>query len=167
VYVHRTGSMLFVIEARPGPSNSIPGTNCGGTCLPTGSERGDVRMVVSADLGDGSTQICDMGPDVFGGVPGFNPPLLSDSSQMVTEAIQDLACRIVPRDSAALACTRDSFGNFSYLSCEGACGSTRQYCFQVPFTAAFPFGDTVVAMQIRDIAGNLGPPKEIVVRVVP
>jgi hypothetical protein len=165
-----SGSLLFVVEGRSGPSGSLPGTNCGGTCPPMGTERGDIRMLVGTDLGDGSPAVCDMGPTVFGGVPGFDPPLLpllSDPNKAITEAIQDVACRFVPRDNGALACTRDNFGNFSFISCQQNCGAYRQYCFQVPLSAGFHVGDTEVELQLRDVVGNLGPPKEIVVRVLP
>ena len=45
--------------------------------------------------------------------------------------------------------------------------SRKQFCYQVPETTEFQVGDTIVDIQLKDLAGNLGPKKEFVVRVVP
>ena len=141
--------------------------------FPSGSDRGDLQILLSRPIGDpqdpsgfGSTAVCDMGPPPtpFGGVPGINPPIF-DGSQQVTNAVQDLECRFSVNTLASIstACTKTRFGDFGYIS-----SATRtQYCYQVPATGAFQPGDTVVSAQLRDVAGNLGPHLEFVVRVVP
>ena len=167
VFVHGVGQFLLVIEARRGTSNVNPGSNI----FPSGSDRGDVQVLLSRPVGDpndptgfGSTAVCDMGPPPtpFGGVPGVDPPNFAPGDQ-ITKAIQDLACRFSVQETSAVACTRTNFGDFAY---RGA-GTRTQFCYQVPMTAAFQEGDTVVAIQLRDLSGNLGPIKEIVVRVQP
>ncbi len=40
-----------------------------------------------------------------------------------------------------------------------------QYCAEVASDWQFPLGDTIVAARVTDVAGNLGAPREIVVRV--
>jgi hypothetical protein len=169
VFVHSVGQFLLVVEGQRGPSNLNPGTNV----FPFGSDRGDLQVLVSRSTGNihdpngfGSTAICDMGPPPtpFGGVPGVSPPDFGPSQQ-TTDAIQDLECRFSTNTVSAIsnACTRNRFGDFGYISS----GARTQYCYQVPMTGAFQDGDTVVALQLGDVAGNLGPHREFVVRVVP
>ncbi|HSP95911.1 MAG TPA: hypothetical protein VL049_01525 [Candidatus Dormibacteraeota bacterium] len=167
VFVNHIGQFLLVVEARRGTSNSNPGTNL----FPSGSDRGDLQVLVSEPIGDpsdpvgfGSTRVCDIGPPPtpFGGVPGIDPPTFG-ADQSITDAIHDMQCRFSIQETTAVACTRDNFGNFAYLG-----ANTRtQFCYQVPMTAAFQRGRTIVAIQLRDLAGNLGPRKEIVVDVEP
>lgn len=129
------------------------------------------------DLGNGSAAVCDGSPaNPPGGIPGFDPPVidcddpdltpqemtdcLAQVSQ-VTNALVDIACRFTYVTSQGNACTRNPFGDFSYISSV----ASRQYCFQVPADSRLASGDTVFAVQARDRAGNLGPRREIVVRV--
>jgi hypothetical protein len=167
VFVRSAGQFLLVIEGRRGASNLNPGTNLN----PFGSDRGDLQVLLSMPIGDpgdpsgfGSTRVCDMGPPPtpFGGVPGINPPVFAPG-QAVTDAIHDMQCRFSIQETTLVACTRSAFGDFAYRGS----GTRTQFCYQVPMTAAFQPGDTVVAIQLRDVAGNLGPVKEIVVRVEP
>ena len=94
---------------------------------------------------------------MFGNPPNFGP------GQSITNAILDMECRFSIQENSTVACTRDRQGDFAFV---GA-GTRKQFCYQVPDTAKFPVGDTVVAIQLRDLAGNLGPKKEIVIRVLP
>jgi hypothetical protein len=167
--VHSVGQFLLVVEGQRGPSNQNPGTNL----FPFGADRGDLQILLSRPTGDpqdpigfGSAAVCDMGPAPmpFGGVPGVNPPAFG-GGQQITDAIQDLECRFTTNTLSAIsnACTRNRFGDFSYISN----GARTQYCYQVPMTGAFQEGDTEVSVQLRDGSGNLGPHREFVVRVVP
>jgi hypothetical protein len=158
--VQTSGSFLLVIEGRRGTSNVDPGTNT----MPTGGDRGDVQVLVSRSIGNGSTAVCDAGPapTPFGGVPGTDPTDFGPG-QSTTNAIVDMACRFSIQENTGVACTRDRQGNFAFLGT----GSRKQFCYQVPATAEFPVGDTVVGIQLRDLIGNIGPKKEIVVRVLP
>jgi hypothetical protein len=167
VFVHSVGQFLLVIEARRGASNSNPGTNL----FPGTTDRGDLQVLVSRSTGDptdptgfGSTRVCDAGPPPtpFGGVPGVNPPDFA-AGQSTTNAIRDMECRFSIQETSAVACTRNNFGDFAYRGTN----TRTQFCYQVPMTAAFQEGDTEVAIQLRDLAGNIGPRKEIVIRVQP
>jgi len=167
VFTHGVGQFLFVVEGRRGTSNSNPGTNL----FPAGSDRGDLQILLSQSTGDpsdpvgfGSTRVCDMGPPPtpFGGVPGIDPPNF-DPGTTITNAIKDLECRFSIQETSTVACTRNNFGDFAYRGS----GTRTQFCFQVPMTAAFQTGDTLVRIQLRDVAGNIGPLKEFVVRVEP
>ena len=62
-----------------------------------------------------------------------------------------------------VACTRTTFGDFNYIGT----GTRKQFCYQVPASGMFQVGDTAVSIQLRDLAGNLGPKKELVIRVLP
>ena len=125
------------------------------------SARPDPQILASRDLGDGSTVVCDTGaaPE-GGGVPGIDPPDFGPG-QDVTDALRDLMCRFSVQATTDLACTLDRYGQFSFISPD----TRRQFCFQVPQTVVFPDGDTIVGAQLRDTAGNLGPRKEILIRV--
>jgi hypothetical protein len=158
VFVRQTGQFLFVIEGARGSSNRDPGENL----VTAGSERPDAQVLFSRDIGDGSVTVCDNGPppNPFGGVPGIDPPLFGPGAD-VTAALQDVACRFSIQRTSAEACTRDRFGQFSFLGT----ATRKQFCFAVPVTAAFPEGETVIAVQLVDTLGNLGPKREIVLRV--
>ena len=163
MFVRHSGTFLFVIEGLKGSSGIDPGTNI----FPFGDDRGDVQVLFSRDIGDPGNPniICDKGPAPlpFGGVPGINPPLFLPGT-LVTQAIQDFECRVSVQEDTSVACTRDKNGNFAYLNPL----SRKQFCYQVPESTEFEFGvDTIVAIQLKDLAGNLGPKKEFVVRVVP
>jgi len=163
VFVRHSGTFLLVIEGQKGSSGIDPGTNI----FPFGDDRGDVQVLFSRDIGDPGNPnlICDKGPAPlpFGGVPGMDPPLFLPSID-VTQKIQDFSCRLSVQEDPSVACTRNKFGAFAFLSPT----SRKQFCYQVPESTAFQFGvDTIVAIQLKDLAGNLGPKKEFVVRVVP
>jgi hypothetical protein len=168
VFIQTVGQFLFVVEGQRGPTNLNPGLNVN----PSGSDRGDLQILVSRSTGAvdepgfGSTAICDMGPPPlpFGGVPGVNPPVFLPGDA-ITHAIQDLECRFtaVPLNSVSGACTRKSNGDFAFINSQ----TRTQYCYQVPMTGAFQVGDTLVSVQLRDIGGNIGPTKEFIIRVLP
>ncbi len=154
------GQFLFVIEGARGTSNREPGEKL----EVSGAERPDVQVLVSRNLGDGSTIACDKGPapQPLGGVPGITPQDFGPESE-VTTALQDFACRLAVQKTSGDACTRNRFGLFSFI----APTTRKQFCLAVPRTTAFPVGDTIVALQLLDTQGNVGPRKEIVIRVDP
>lgn len=130
----------------------------------------DLQMIVSRALGDGSPLVCDIEPPMLGGVPATTPFGFTDDAGAAA-LLNDLGCRVddgtgeaTARASSASACTRSIHGNdFGYAFVLP--DTTVQYCLVVARPWAFPSGDTVVAARLRDIAGQLGPPQEIVVRV--
>lgn len=159
VFVRNHGRFLLVVEGARGWSGKLPGSNV----FPADpAQRPDLQLLADRSLGDGSTTVCDTGPaPAGGGVPGIVPPDFR-SGQDVTNALRDLSCRFSVHTSALDACTRVAYGDFGFL----ASGTQKQYCFEVPQTVAFPVGDTVLAAQLKDTSGNLGPATEVVVRVL-
>jgi hypothetical protein len=160
VFARGSSAGLLVVEGSRGPSNRDPGERL----LVNGELRPDLQVLVGQDLGIGNPEPCDAGPPPtpFGGVPGFDPPSFGPG-QDVTTALQDMACRFSLQRTTGDACTRTSLGLFGFLGE----GSRKQFCFPVPLAEGFNAGDTIVAVQLLDSAGNLGPKKEIVVRVEP
>jgi hypothetical protein len=156
--------ITLVVEARPGPAGRAPGLNAYALeGLP------DLQMLVSRPLGNGSALVCDERPPLIGGVPATSPLEFVDDPR-VADAVNDLGCRVddgagVPqaRPQDTLACTTSELSGtgFGFVGYD----STVQYCLQIAKAWAFPVGDTVVAARVRDIAGNLGDTREIVVRV--
>ncbi len=145
-----------MLEGARGRSGLYPGTNL----VPYDpAERPDPQILSSRPLGDGSTIVCDTGVE-GGGVPAVNPPDFRPG-QDVTDALRDLMCRFSVQTSDTDACTKNIWGEYAFLGTN----TKRQFCFQVPQTVVFPYGDTIVAAQMRDTAGNLGPRKEILIRV--
>jgi hypothetical protein len=149
---------LFVVEGTSGSAGSLPGT----LLFPSDpTQRPDLQILASRGLGlNPTTEVCDVGVS-GGGVPGFDPPIIGPG-QDITDALTDLACRFEVNSSSSNACTVDQFGLFSFVSAQ----TLRQYCFQVTRSVAFPTGDTIVALQLRDSQGRLGPKREIVIRVL-
>lgn len=110
-------------------------------------------------MGDGSTDVCDVGPG-GGGIPGIDPPDFGPS-QFVSNALADFSCRFESHTSGS-PCTLDRNGIEATVSPL----ATTQFCDQVSFTAAFPQGDSLVTVQVVDIQGNVGPTAQAIVRVV-
>ncbi len=165
VFSRRFGRFLLVLEGRSGVTGLQPGdegtVSAGGSVVTTAdpSGRPSVQVLANRSIGNGSLAIdCQTVP--LGGVPGIAPPDFRPGSD-VTQALADMACRFVRSGGSSSACTVDEAGDFSFLNS----ASTRQFCFQVPEAAVFPPGDTIVAVQLRDTRGVLGPRREIVVRV--
>lgn len=154
------GRGLLVVEARPGGN----GQPVASVLTPDAEdERPDLQIIASRALGNGSTLVCDKGQPapigMGGGVPAIDPPDFGPG-QDITDAMTDLACRFAVQPSSDDACTLDNLGNFEFRGQ----GTTIQFCDQVATVSAFPAGDTVLSVRVRDVGGNLGPLAEIVVR---
>jgi hypothetical protein len=124
-------------------------------------------MVSMPGLGDNpDPTVCDNGaPPVGAGVPGFDEIEFFAPGDDITLALEDMSCKFEDRGvtSSGDACTRNEFGLPEFQSD----ATTRQYCFLVPEPAAFQIGETAVGIQLRDNRGNLGPRRDIVIRVLP
>lgn len=165
----------LVVEGAPDPK--LP--NCQDSNAPLACTMGtrtyspgslpDLQIEASNDLGNGNgnTAICD---DVHGGVSAVNP---FDFSPAQEQSINQFACRF--RDDtndyqgitdARNACTQvGSSGGYGFVQ-----GSQSKVQFCVPNGAigpsmGFPVGDTVVAVRVRDGAGDVSQVKEIIIRV--
>ena len=167
VFRRHEGTFLLVVEAGLGTSLRVPGSEgvfSGRVVDPISHVSGRPSLQVLADhnLGNGTLAVdCRTVP--LGGVRAFPGRLSFPADADVTTGLKDMACRFEMASSSASACTRNRHGDFSFL----VPGTSRQYCFQVPEVAKFPIGDTILALQLRDTVGNLGPRQEIVVRVDP
>jgi len=165
IFARELGTGLnLIIEVRPG----LDGRPAGMSAF---SENGlpDMQILVSRPLGDGSPEVCDVDIEsgVIGGVPATAPPVFSDAAATV-DAINDLGCRVndgagspLSRGASALACTRFATGDFSFVD-----PSTQaQFCLPIAQAWEFPVGDTIVAARARSVAGSIGNPRQIVVRI--
>ena len=167
VFRRSSGNFLVVAEAGIGTSRRQPGSEgvfTGSSVQPiTGpSGRPSLQALSNRNLGKGVLGVdCRSVPD--GGVKGFPDEMDFPSDPDVTTELIDMACRFELQPASMSACTRNRFGDFAFL----APGTARQYCFQVPGAARFPFGDTILALQFLDTNGDVGPRQEIVIRVSP
>jgi hypothetical protein len=162
VYQRILGQGLqLIVEAQAGSRDvGLEAYNPGG--LP------DLQVIVSRPLGDGSTAVCDAGPEIFGGVPATTP--LEFGGPGFADAVNDLGCRVNDGTGLALgrtnsldACTRsgDVFG-FGFVAAD----TTVQYCLPIARDWSFPDGDTIVAARVLDVGGAASAASEIVVRVL-
>jgi len=166
VFVSHDNGVTLVVEARPGTLHFAVGL---ATFDPSGGLP-DLQILVSAQLGDGSPEVCDKTLPHPGGVPATDPPVFSDAPA-VTNAINDLGCRAddgtgqpLGRSLSFSACTIPNgvTGEYTFVHPE----SSAQYCVPIDRPWRFAPGDTIVAARVRDTGGTVGQPKEIVVRIV-
>ena len=167
VFRRGSGLFLFVAEASNGTSGRQPGSEgvfSAGAIQPitNASGRPSIQGIPSLDMGNGSTAIDCRGIHL-GGVKGMPNALTIPPGSDVTTGLIDMACRFELESTSMSACTRDRFGGYAFVNPS----TTRQYCYQVPAAAELPRGDNVFAFQFLDTNGNLGPRKEIVIRVDP
>lgn len=166
VYTRTNGAQFsLVVEGMPGPAR-----------LPVGQSAyqsdsmsfPDLQVEVSRDLGNGSHAVCDRSGPMPGGVPAIDPPSF-DPIQDNIDAVNDLACRFLdgqgvpgPRSRTDDPCVKFPGSEDSgFVKLE----STIQYCGFIDRFFAFPPGDTVVTVRLRDEGGNLGPPAQLMVHV--
>ena len=155
----------IVVEGRAGPSGLDPGEQAYDF---SESRYPDLQIFSSRPLGDGSAAVCDRIPPNAGGIPAVDPADF-DGSQRNIDAANDFGCRFrdgggnpFGRRSSDDACTQfppDS-GLFRFVSP----AATIQFCGLVDSSFAFPPGDTVLTVRLRDILFNPGEPRSIVVR---
>lgn len=159
----------LVIEGRPGGLNSPVGNSTFDWSPSNPARLPDLLIVVSRPLGNGSPAVCDEAPPNLGGVPAASLPEALPPEQMVTDAINDLACRFkngsgVPAGRGAdEACIVFEDGRYRFLDSR----TTRQFCGFIGEPLLFPPGDTVVTARIRDGQGLWSAPSSIVVRIGP
>ncbi len=169
--------MQIVVEARRGTDGAFPDTcgvfapGPGGVDVltaPCSDGRAAVQILTDRPLGNGHPDVCASTPGNPDGVPAV-PSLTFDDSQMVDDAIVDLACRFQIHNSGDVACTLDDMNNFAFV--RGRDGdlvkTDRQYC-AVPVVSsdiAFQHGITRLKVQVEDAAHNTGNQVEIAVQV--
>jgi len=160
-------NFTIVAEGKPGGSRKSVGAQAFNWDPADPAVRPDLQVLVSRPLGDGSTDVCDNTAPLIGGVPAVNPPDYS-LTQPISDAINDLGCRFLNgsglplgRSSAGEACTVQPDGQFRFVGS----GTTMQFCNMIGRPFAFPAGDTLVTLQLRDEGGNLSLIGKMIVRV--
>ncbi|GIW44697.1 MAG: hypothetical protein KatS3mg077_1979 [Candidatus Binatia bacterium] len=153
IYQRSAGSgFQLVVEGRAGASTRPPGIT---TFQPdrSGTDgRPDLQMLASRPLGDGSPEVC------IGGVPAVVPPDFRPE-RFVSDALNDLGCNFSL--SSLNSCVVNAYGMASFA----VPGSQIQFCATVARTLAFPPGDTVVTVRLRDTSGNVGSARQVLVRI--
>ncbi|MDX2166087.1 MAG: hypothetical protein SF182_03460 [Deltaproteobacteria bacterium] len=155
----------LVVEAKAGSSRARPGNSTFNE-----GEAPDLQIQVDHPLGNGSSDVCDDTLPFLGGVPAINPPLFSDDLS-VTDRINDFSCRFIDGSGNKVgrqcsefnACVLNSGGQFGCVTTPS--DGVLQYCGFVGGALAFPLGDTLVSVRVRDVAGNLGALQQLIVRV--
>jgi hypothetical protein len=161
---------IIVVEGFPRPGGAAVGNFL--NPVPNSMDRPDLQIQTNRPMGNGSLIVCDTGgPPQGGGVRPLPTPSYDEADQNVTLALQDWACRfgaLTPSN----ACTRDACGNPSVVNSS----TTLQFCHLVNSSEAFPLGDTLVTVRLRDDPnppgpfsgppGNIGPTARIIIRVV-
>jgi hypothetical protein len=168
IFVRPFGSGFSVmVEARPGLDGAEVGHQVFEEAPDLPTLRPDIQIIVSSALGDGSPAVCDDESEPQGGVPAAEPFGFQEQVQ-VSNVINEMSCRIDggARTNDVDACTLSRRGNdFGYAFYEPS--SKVQFCLPIARTWAFPVGDTVIAARARDIIGNVGEIRELIVRIPP
>jgi hypothetical protein len=146
----------LVVEGRAGSSGFAPGLATFHSAPHDPTQRPDIQMESNRALGDGSRAVCE------GGVPAVNPPDFS-TTQLVADALNDLGCHFAVATAPDSACTVDHFGNYDFIGS----GTQVQFCLTVSASLAFPLGDTLLTVQLRDKAGNIGLRQQMLVQIGP
>jgi hypothetical protein len=153
---------MLVVEAKAGKSGIEPGRQTF-TYVPGDARmRPDLQIETSRDMGNGSPEVCDRRRPNVGGVPGISPPNFAET-QRISDALNDFACRFETFVESESSCTLDKGGDYSFIDKT----STIQFCMMVARAYAFPEGDTMLSVRLRDAAGNLGPVTLLRIRRVP
>ncbi|MCX8071169.1 MAG: hypothetical protein N3C12_01775 [Candidatus Binatia bacterium] len=160
--VSQGSGFFFVVEGRPGRSGAPVGLRA---FVDDGWP--DLQVLLSRPLGDGSPVLCDTRRPTVGGVPA-TPSLEFLDLEGVIRVVNDFGCRVddgtgapLGRDEADFACTSFPDGSDHFVSPR----STVQFCAVMSSAWAFRPGRTIVKVRLRDEAGNLGWPREMIVEV--
>lgn len=151
IYLRPVGvGFKLVVEGAAGPSGKTVGRE-----VQPSTGRPDLQIETSSLLGDGSFDaLCARN------VPAIEPPYFGPGAS-VDGALRAFACGFLTSTTNATACTIGSFGTNAWI----ASGTQAQFCIQIEALRQFPPGQTRLTVQLRDIAGNIGPMKQIVVQV--
>lgn len=154
---HGGAGFSLVIEAVPGASGVALGIELNPTFPTDGATIPDLQIGLSRPLGSGVAGRCS-----DGGVPALYPPTFEDIPPVAT-ALSAMSCGFVVNDARGKACTVDVFGAPQFVS--GTRPRLIQFCRMINANRAFPEGETILTVQARDRAGNLGPPAQVVVLI--
>ena len=149
---HVGAGFQVVVETRSGSSGRLAGLTTYNSDPHDPSKRPDLQVESSNPLGDGSREVC------LGGVPAVTPPNFGPS-QSIADALNDIGCNFAL--SVNGSCVQNEFGQPVFVGS----GTQAQFCLLVSRTLLFPTGDTILTVHTRDVAGNLGPAQQLIVRV--
>jgi hypothetical protein len=156
VYYRSSGfGFQLVIEAMPGTDGTRVGTEVFNSVPANPAERPDLQIQVNRALGAGSRAVCDEL-----GIPAIDPPNFG-LTQQISDAINDLACRFGVTTVRRTSCTENDFGQADFVYPN----TTTQFCLAVPRDLAFPGGDSLISLRLRDLNGTLGEVGRLILRV--
>lgn len=156
-----SGRFRIAVEAVIGASGQPPGTQLQEP--PAFSNgRPDLQIEASNPLGNGDSVTINCTFGNLDGIAAVEPPNFGPGDS-VTNALHDFSCRF-QLASISFPCLLGSDG-MATLGNPGA-GPVVEFCDDVSVGDTFPVGDTVLTVRLRDKALNLGPPEQIVVRVL-
>ena len=156
---------IIVVEGRRGGDGSNVGPSTYDYVPGDPGQVPDLQMISSRPLGDGSSVVCDNMPPDFGGVPAVSPPNF-DQTQAVSDALNDLGCRFVDGSGnpggrlANAACVLYSDGEYRFANSQ----SQIEFCSTVARPVAFPRGDTLLTVRLRNLNGKTGDIRQIIIR---
>lgn len=160
-YLSQSGAgFIIVVEAKPGLGGHEVGRRVYVHFPDDPSARPDLEIISNRPLGDGSRAVCDRLRPNIGGVPATSS--FAETPE-VTAAINDFSCRFETHNDNDSACTVNQAGDFAFVNPE----TTQQFCMVVARAWAFPVGDTILTVRVRDVKGNPGPPKQLRIRRPP
>jgi hypothetical protein len=161
IFVQNSSRFLIVVEGAIGASGQPPGVRLKEPpAFPDG--RPDLQIEASNPLGNGDSVTVDCTVPNSDGIAAVEPPNFGPSSD-VTNALRDFSCRF-QNQSLSQPCLRGTDDEFT-LGNPGA-APVVEFCDSVSAGHAFPVGDTMLTVRLRDSALNLGPPEQIIVRVL-
>jgi hypothetical protein len=157
-----TGQFIIVVEGRAGANGRAPGTSL----LPSVVDnRPDVQVQSTRPFGNGDPQVPTMCPpglfSLDGGIPAINPPSFA-AGAMITNALNDFACRFDPNVGLSAPCTLLDATREPRLVDTNA---RVQFCTRPRADERLQPGESVLTLKLRDTGGSTGPTAQIVVRV--
>jgi hypothetical protein len=164
MYTTAAGSgFIIVVEAKPGKSGAEVARRVFAYVPGDPHTRPDLEIESSHDMGNGSPAVCDRQRPNIGGIPGISPANFEET-QKVSDAINDFGCRFETFIESDSSCTMNPNGDYAFVMKDA---TTTQFCMLVAHAYAFPEGDTLLSVRIRDIDGNPGPIAHMRIRRVP
>lgn len=155
---------LIIVEGRRGGDGALPGSTTSVDAPGDPDALPDLQIILSRAIGDNPTAaVCDHTPPDNGGVPAA--PSFARTVP-ITDAINDFGCLFV-----------DGNGNPRGRSSTEACYvppdavprfvnslSQIEYCATIARTVAFPKGDTLVTVRLRNVNGIVGQEARMIIR---
>lgn len=153
---------IIVVEAKPGKSGAEVARRVFSYVPNDPHTRPDLEIESSRDMGNGSTVVCDKQRPNIGGIPGIRPASFAETRK-ISDAINDFACRFETFIESESCCTMKANGDYSFLTQ----GTTTQFCMLVAHSWAFPDGETILSVRVRDVDGNPGPVARMRIKRIP